>query len=205
MLYSISLCAICFVCLAVSKEVANIYLSEIFPSLGFKLSSRRYNYLSGNQLKYSDENNRYHYLRDEYSAAESDRNFVCDNKSKVDFVPSYIKLGLDNSTLNEEILTLGYAFEGRLVLPAAVNLLTNIILRRQLYNQNISLDPETDAMHVRMSAHLFPYSSTNQIFKSVLNSVFSLLLFFPLAILASIGAMCVLSFAATEIISERTV
>ena len=204
-------------------ELANTYLSKIFPSLGFKLSSRNFTYSKPTRKPESFSDNQLHYFSDDYEyetrPRDSTQNFVCGNKFSNDFESSYIKLGLKKSDLNEnirtwrfergdsneEILILGYAFEGRLVLPAAVNLLTNAILRRQLLNQNISLEADTDAMHVEMNAHVFPHSSTKHIFKTVVSRVLSLLLFFPLAVFAAIGTMYILSFAATEIVSERTV
>ena len=78
------------------------------------------------------------YRYQSYDFQSESQNFVCGNKVSDDFESSYIKLGLDKSDSNKEMLTLGYAFEGRLVLPAAVNLLTNAILRRQLLDQSIA-------------------------------------------------------------------
>ena len=195
------------VILGVPHELANTYLSKILPSLGFNLSSRIFNYSKPTRKpESSSDNYQYRYSYDnEYETRDLTQNFVCGSKSSGDIESSYIKLGLNKSDSNEEILTLGYAFEGRLVLPAAVNLLTNAILRRQLLNQSISLEADTDAMHVEMSAHVFPYSSTKHIFKTAVSRVVSLLLFFPLAMFAAVGTMYILSFAATEIVSERTV
>ena len=209
------------VILGVPKELANTYLSKIFQSLGFKLSSRIFNYSKPTRKPESSRYN--HYFSNDYeyetTTRDSTENFVCGNEFSDDFESSYIKLGLKKSDLNEnirtwrferkdsneEILILGYAFEGRLVLPAAINLLTNAILRRQLLNQSISLEADRDAMHVEMNAHVFPHSSMKHIFKTVVSRVLSLLLFFPLAVFAAIGTMYILSFAATEIVSERTV